>query len=133
MKLTDALTLALCLTLTACATRSPETGKGGEPGAGTAGAAVQRPSSSPECLAAKLRPAEPFSANALPNDPLLKRQSGWVAVRYDVAAGKATNVAVAASQPAGLYDSYVLQHAQRYRDSGGNMVKGCVMTIDVKF
>ena len=64
---------------------------------------------------------------------MAKRQSGWVAVGYDVIAGVAQNLVVVASSPAGLYDAAALRHAARYRDPGKASVRGCVMTIDVKF
>jgi hypothetical protein len=91
------------------------------------------PHSSPECLAKMLKPGEPFPASAIPEAARTARQSGWVAVRYDMVGGVAQNLVVAASSPAGLYDAAALQHAARYRDAGKATVAGCVMTIDVKF
>ncbi len=129
--LAHAAALALSLALVACATRGPETPAAPATPAGSG--AMAMPASSPECLAAKLKPSEPFLASAIPSDVLQKRQNGWVAVRYDVLAGKPENVHVAASNPVGLYDAYALQHALRYRDAGGATARGCVMTIDVKF
>jgi hypothetical protein len=125
------LAWSCCLLLVACA--APPSGPSTSRSAGSAGEAAAMPASSAECLAAKLAPAEPFTASAIPSEVLQKRQNGWVAVRYDVVAGKAENVAVAASKPEGLYDRYALQHTLRYRDAGGKTVRGCVMTIDVKF
>jgi hypothetical protein len=91
------------------------------------------PFSSPECLAAKLRPGEPFPASAIPQAALAQRLSGWVAIRYDVLGGAAQNLVVVGSNPAGLYDAAALQHAARYRDPGKNNVRGCVTTIEVVF
>ena len=51
----------------------------------------------------------------------------------DLGAGLARNAAVVASNPPGLYDAYVLKHAERYSEPRGVTVRGCVMTIDVKF
>lgn len=91
------------------------------------------PVSSAECLASKIKPSEPFPASAIPESAMARRQSGWVAIRYDVVAGVAQNPAVVASSPSGLYDAAALQHAARYRDPGKATVRGCVMIIDVKF
>ena len=91
------------------------------------------PQSSPECLAQKLRSGEPFPASAIPAAALSQRQSGWVAMRYDVIAGAAQNIAVVASRPAGVYDTAALQHAARYRDPTRSTVRGCIMTIEVRF
>ncbi len=91
------------------------------------------PQSSPECLAQKLKSGDPFPASAIPAAALSQRQSGWVAMRYDVIAGTAQNIAVVASRPAGVYDAAALQHAARYRDPTRSTVRGCVMTIEVKF
>lgn len=91
------------------------------------------PQSSPECLAQKLQSGDPFPASAIPAAALSQRQSGWVAMRYDVIAGTAQNIAVVASRPAGVYDAAALQHAARYRDPTRSTVRGCVMTIEVKF
>lgn len=121
--------LSLALVLAACATGTGT----GERSAAPAASPPGLPHSSAECLAAKIKPGEPFPASAIPGDVLRKAQSGWVAIRFDLVAGRAQNVAVAASNPAGLYDSYALQHAVKYRDPGGATVRGCVMTIDVKF
>jgi hypothetical protein len=70
---------------------------------------------------------------AIPEAVLKKAQSGSVALRYDVVAGAAQNVVVVASSPPGLYDAAALQHAARYREPTGTTVRGCVMTIDIKF
>ncbi len=91
------------------------------------------PQSSPECLAAKLRSGEPFPAGDIPESALANRVSGWVAMRYDVIAGKAQNIAVVESRPAGVYDAAALRHAAKYREPTGATVRGCVMTIEVKF
>jgi hypothetical protein len=69
----------------------------------------------------------------VPEDVLRKAQSGWVAVRYDVVAGKAANLVVVASEPPGLYDSYVLRHAGAYTEPTGATVRGCIMTTNIKF
>jgi hypothetical protein len=91
------------------------------------------PTSSPECVAQKLKSGEPFPASAIPEGALSKKQSGWVAMRYDVIAGAAQNIKVVTSRPAGLYDTAALQHAAKYKDPTGSTVRGCVMTIEVKF
>lgn len=115
------------LALASCATDpTGRTGAAAAPGAPAV-------ASSPECLAANLKPSEPLPVSAIPEAVLKKAQNGFVAIRYDVVAGRAQNVAVASSNPPGLYDSYALQHASRYRDPGGKTVAGCVMTFDIKF
>jgi hypothetical protein len=91
------------------------------------------PYSSAECLAKKLKPVGPFPASAIPAEASSKRQSGWVAVRYDLAAGVVERPVVVGSSPAGLYDAAALQHVARYRDAGKTTVAGCVTLIDVKF
>lgn len=58
-------------------------------------------------------------ASAIPEDVLRKAQSGWVAVSYDVVAGKAQNIKVVASNPPGLYDAYVLHYASGYSEPTG--------------
>lgn len=119
--LSISIALASCATQTAQMTNSPAA-SGAKPYA-----------SSPECLAANLKPSEPFPASAIPEAILKKTQNGFVAIRYDVVAGRAQNTVVVASNPPGLYDSYALQHASRYRDPSGKTIAGCVMTIDIKF
>jgi hypothetical protein len=91
------------------------------------------PASSAECLAQKLKSGDPFPASAIPEAALSKKQSGWVAMRYDVVAGVAQNIKLVTSRPAGVYDAAALQHAAKYRDPTGSTVRGCVMTIEVKF
>jgi hypothetical protein len=91
------------------------------------------PQVSPECLAAKLRAVDPLPASAIPDEILRKAQSGWVAVSYDVVAGKAQNVKVAASNPPGLYDAYVLRHTGNYTEPSGATVRGCISTTNIKF
>jgi hypothetical protein len=91
------------------------------------------PFSSPECLAAKLPAGESFPASAIPAAALAKRQSGLVAIRYDVIAGVAQNLQIVTSSPAGLYDAAAMQHAARYRAPTAVTVRGCVAVIDVKF
>jgi hypothetical protein len=118
--------VAAGLLLAACA--SPPT----TPGAGAAGDAAM-PQMSPECLAARLRPADPLPASAIPDEVLRKAQSGWVAVSYDVIGGRAQNVKVVASQPAGLYDPYVLRHAAAYSEPTGATVRGCILTTNIRF
>ena len=122
-----ALLLALCIVLASCATRPDEKASSLE------GARATLPQSSAECLAQNLKPGEPFPASAIPEAVLRKAQSGWVAMRYDVIAGVAKNVVVVASSPAGVYDAAAVQHAARYRDPSGSTVRGCIMTIDIKF
>ena len=123
-----AAALWLSLALTACAI--PTDHRLAQPGAA---APPARPQSSAECLAAKIKPGEPFPASAIPDEVLRKQQSGWVALRFDLVAGKTQNVVVVSSNPTGVYDSYALQHAIKFRDPAGTTVRGCVMTIDVKF
>ena len=91
------------------------------------------PQSSPECLAQNLKAGDPFPASAIPEQALKNRQSGWVAMRYDVVAGVAQNITVVDSRPAGVYEAAALQHAARYRDPARSTVRGCIMTIEVKF
>lgn len=91
------------------------------------------PFSSPECLAAKLPPGEPFPASAVPAAAQANRQSGLVAIRYDVVSGAAQNLQVVSSSPAGLYDSAAMQHAAKYRAPINSTVRGCVTVIEVKF
>ena len=119
--------LASSLLLAACA--SSPTGSGST----TPVSKTNVPFSSPECLAAKLRQGEPFPASAIPASALANRQSGWVAIRYDVIDGRAQNLAVVGSNPPGLYDAAALQHASTYRDSTKSAVRGCVTTIEVTF
>ena len=91
------------------------------------------PFSSPECLAARLPPGEPFPASAIPAAAQANRQSGLVAIRYDVIAGVASNLQVVTSSPPGLYDAAAMQHAAKYRAPASFNVRGCVTVIDVKF
>jgi hypothetical protein len=91
------------------------------------------PFSSPECLAAKLPPGESFPASAIPAAALANRQSGVVAIRYDLVGGAAQNLQVVASSPAGLYDSAAMQHTAKYKAPISSTVRGCVTVIDVKF
>lgn len=136
--------LSLCIVLASCAT-----GTGPSPGSPSTStsttsntnqtyvpleeARATLPQSSAECLAQKLKPGDPFPESAIPASALSNRQSGWVAMRYDVIAGAAQNIAVVASRPAGVYDAAAVQHATRYRDPRGSTVRGCIMTIEVKF
>ena len=91
------------------------------------------PFSSPECLAAKLPTGEPFPASAIPAAAQSNRQSGLVAIRYDVLAGVAQNLQLVSSSPAGLYDAAAMQHAANYRAPISSTVRGCVMIVEVKF
>lgn len=116
--------LAACLALASCATQAP-------PASGSAGGAV--PKNSAECLAAPLRPLDPLPVGAIPDELLRRAQSGWVAVAYDVVAGRARNARVVGSQPPGLYDSFVLRHVGAYTDPGGATVRGCVTTTHIRF
>lgn len=125
------LAFALASMIAACATPPPAPAT--SPYVPLDQARANLPHSSPECLAKKLKPGDPFPAASIPAEAMAKRQSGWVAVRYDVAAGVPGNLVVVASSPAGLYDAAALAHAGRYRDPAKNTVAGCVMTIDVKF
>jgi hypothetical protein len=108
------------LLLVSCASQAPKTSS-----------AV--PQISPECLAAKLKAVDPLPASAIPDEVLRKAQSGWVAVSYDVVNGKAQNVKVVASNPPGLYDSYVLRHTSNYAEPSGATVRGCISTQNIKF
>jgi outer membrane biosynthesis protein TonB len=119
--------LVACIAITACTTPSPNNN------APVADMKSAVPFSSPECLAAKLPPGEPFPASAIPEAALSKKQSGWVAIRYDVIDGSAQNLAVVGSSPTGLYDTAAMQHAAKYKVSGKAPVRGCVTTIEVKF
>lgn len=128
------VSLTCTLALAACATAPPDrTATVGAP----AGAADAPPASllhsSPECVAKNLAAGEPFPASAIPEAARVRRQSGWVAVRYDVVGGVASNLTVVGSEPAGLYDAAALRHAAHYRDPGKATVSGCVMHIDVRF
>lgn len=102
------------------------------PGAGSAdpGSLLH---SSAQCLARRLAPGAPFPAGDIPPTAMAQRQSGSVAIRYDVVDGVARNLVVVASNPPGLYDAAALQHAARYRDPARSTVAGCVMTIDIRF
>ena len=91
------------------------------------------PFSSPECLAAKLPPGESFPASAIPAAAQANRQSGVVAIRYDLVGGVAQNLQVVSSSPAGLYDSAAMQHAAKYKAPISSTVRGCVTVIEVKF
>lgn len=129
---------AVALLLAACAS-APETAPPAAP-TRPAGAYISldeaRPTlaqSSPECLAQNLKAGDPFPAHAIPELALKNRQSGWVAMRYDVVSGVAQNITVVDSRPAGVYDAAALQHAARYRDPSRSTVRGCIMTIEVKF
>jgi len=115
-----------CLLLAACATPGSQA-----PTPTSVDAALLQVS--PECKAANLRPADAMPVTLIPDDVLRKAQSGWVAVRYDVVAGKAANATVVASQPPGLYDAYALRHAQAYTEPRGATVRGCIMTTNIKF
>jgi hypothetical protein len=126
--------LALALLCSACAhTHGPMSGAGLSAQATGANSSTQQTMSSPECVARNLKPGEPFPVAAIPEAVLKKAQSGSVALRYDVVAGAAQNVVVVASSPPGVYDAAALQHAARYREPTGTTVRGCVMTIDIKF
>lgn len=129
MNATNALlVLIFGLCLVACA--GP---MGGKAGALQAVEKSTLPFSSPECLAAKLPPGEPFPASAIPPAAQSNRQSGVVAIRYDVITGVAHNLQVVSSSPAGLYDAAALQHAEKYRAPLSPTVRGCVTIVEVKF
>ena len=136
--LTHAALLSLCGVLASCASGPGSSGSGsGSPNSqayvSLEEARATLPQSSAECLAQKLKDGDPFPASAIPESALSKKQSGWVAMRYDVIAGVAQNISVVTSRPAGVYDAAALRHASRYRDPSGSTVRGCVMTIEVKF
>ena len=116
------------LSLAACAGT-----KVGEVGAPQPVEKTNLPFSSPECLAAKLPAGEPFPASAIPVAAQSNRQSGVVAIRYDVVAGVAQNLQVVSSSPAGLYDSAAMQHAAKYRAPISATARGCVTIVEVKF
>ncbi len=120
--------LLLSLTLASCAVT-----KGPDAGAPLPVDRANLPFSSPECLAAKLPSGEAFPASAIPAAALANRQSGLVAIRYDVIAGVAVNLQVVSSSPAGLYDAAAMHHAAKYRTSTSSTVRGCVTIIEVKF
>lgn len=117
--------ITCCLALASCAT-PPSSSSASGPG----GAAI---AVSPECQAAQLRPADPMPVNLVPDEVLRQARSGWVAVRYDVVSGRASNAVVVASEPPGLYDAYVLRHARAYTEPTGATVRGCIMTTHIKF
>jgi outer membrane biosynthesis protein TonB len=127
------LALAGCATGTGTSTGTSASGASNPPYVSLDEARPTLPQSSAECLAQKLKSSDPFPASAIPAAALSQRQSGWVAMRYDVIAGTAQNIAVVASRPAGVYDAAALQHAARYRDPTRSTVRGCIMTIEVKF
>lgn len=116
--------LISALVVAACANVSPTTGVAPD------ATALQE---SPECKAANLRAPGPMPASAIPEDVLRKAQSGWVAIRYDVVAGRAQNAQVVASQPPGLYDAIALRHAASYTEPTGRTVRGCLMTVNIRF
>ena len=91
------------------------------------------PFSSPECVAAKLPSGDPFPASAIPPAAQAARQSGLVAIRYDVVAGAAQNLQIVTSSPVGVYDAAAMQHAAKYRAATSATVRGCVTVIEVKF
>lgn len=123
------LLLGLPLVLVACATDTRQAA----PVLSLEEARAKVPQTSPECLAQNPRPGEPFPASAIPAEAMAKKLSGLVAMRYDVIAGAAQNIEVVASTPPGVYDAAALQHAARYREPRGITVRGCIMTIEVKF
>lgn len=131
VKMFDATLLSLCVVLASCATSTAE--RPASLGVSLEEARAKLPQSSAECLAQNLKAGDPFPASAIPEAALSNRQSGWVAMRYDVVAGTAQNIAVVSSTPSGLYDAAAVQHAAKYRDPKGSTVRGCIMTIEVKF
>ena len=120
------LSLAACAVIAACANVSPSPGS-------MPNASADLLKASAECAAAKLKSATALPASAIPDDILRKAQSGWVSIRYDVIAGKAQNLKVVSSSPPGLYDAFVLRHASTYAEPTGSTVRGCVMTVNIKF
>lgn len=116
---------AACGLFASCASSPPPTT------AGANAAAALQPS--PECETARLRAPEPLPVTSIPEEVLRKARSGWVAVRYDVVAGKARNVTVVSSEPPGLYDAYVVRHASGYTEPTGATVRGCIATTNIKF
>ena len=126
--------LTLCLALAACSidpTSPPGRAPDAVPAAGSAAGSLLF--SSPECLAKGLKPGDPFPSSAIPAAALANRTSGSVAIRYDVIDGVAQNLQIVASNPAGVYDDAALRHAAKYRDPTRSTVRGCVMTIDIRF
>lgn len=121
----------LSLGLTACATAPGPGAAGGSAGASAAAEDLLR--NSAECEAARLKAPAPLPVSAIPDEVLRQRRSGWVTVRYDVAAGRPQNLRVVASTPPGLYDPYALRHAQAYADPGGGSARGCIMTVNIQF
>lgn len=116
----------LSLALASCATQGPLS-------TSSPANREEMPVASPECLAANLRPVDPMPASMVPDEVLRKAQSGWVVVRYDLVAGRLRNAVVAASEPPGLYDAYVLRHASTHTDPTGATVRACIMTTHIKF
>jgi outer membrane biosynthesis protein TonB len=119
--------IALCIAVASCATSKPQ------PYVPLSEAKARLPQSSAECLAQNLKAGDPFPASAIPEAALKSQQSGWVAMTYDVVAGRAQNIVVVESRPSGVYDAAALSHAAKYIDPKGSTVRGCVMTIEVKF
>jgi len=127
------LACGVCMAIASCATQAPQTPQTPQSPAPVSDSKSAVPFSSAQCLAAKLAQGEAFPASAIPQAALANKQSGWVAIRYDVVAGSAQNLAVVGSNPAGLYDQAAMQHAAKYQTSPGVNVRGCVTTIEVKF
>ncbi len=122
------LGLAACVALLAACAGPSGMADGSD---GRARAAV--PPSSPECLASKIKPVDPFPASALPADLLAKARTGLVALRYDVIDGLPKNIDVVSSTPPGFYDDAARRYLATYRDPKGGTARGCVMTVDIKF
>ncbi len=119
--------LSMCLLVAACATNAPQGG------VAVPSDRANLPYSSPECLAKKLKPVDPFPVNEIPATALAGHKSGWVAIRYDVVSGAAQNLVIVGSDGSGLYDAPAMRHVARYRDATKSTVGACVTMIDVKF
>lgn len=115
----------LSLLLASCATQGPSSS--------SPAAREDLLKASPECQAANLRPVDPMPVSMVPDEVLRQARSGWVVVRYDLAGGRLRNAVVVASEPAGLYDAYVLRHASAHVDPTGATVRGCIMTTHIRF
>jgi hypothetical protein len=131
MRLAPWPALAGALIVAGCASSPPGSLQGAAGGGSAASPSGLR--ASPECEAAKLKAVDPLPASAIPDDVLRRAQTGWVAVGYDVVAGRAQNAKVLASQPPGLYDGYVLRHVGTYAEPTGASVRGCLSTTHIRF
>ncbi len=134
------LMVVACVLQAACTTLAPTSSQAPTPSAAPTAAAAAASTAAPEllqvsaaCKAANLRAAAPLPVSALSEAVLRRAQSGWVAIRYDVLAGRAHNLRVVSSNPPGLYDDVVLRHAGTYTEPTGATVQGCIMTTHIRF